>query len=50
MKLFAIPMFELYDGTQRFGPIISSLPQCLSRFELVLLGSKKEEDGDAMKD
>jgi len=31
-KLVAAPMFELYDNAQGYGPIISSLPQALSRF------------------
>jgi cleavage and polyadenylation specificity factor subunit 5 len=32
-KLVAAPLFELYDNSQGYGPIISSLPQILSRFE-----------------
>lgn len=31
-KLVAAPLFELYDNSQGYGPIISSLPQILSRF------------------
>jgi len=31
-KLVAAPLFELYDNSQGYGPIISSLPQSLSRF------------------
>lgn len=31
-KLVAAPLFELYDNAQGYGPIISSLPQALSRF------------------
>ncbi|RNA37638.1 Cleavage and polyadenylation specificity factor subunit 5 [Brachionus plicatilis] len=30
-KLVAAPLFELYDNAQGYGPIISSLPQVLSR-------------------
>jgi cleavage and polyadenylation specificity factor subunit 5 len=30
-KLVAAPLFELYDNSQGYGPIISSLPQVLSR-------------------
>lgn len=30
-KLVAAPLFELYDNSQGYGPIISSLPQTLSR-------------------
>jgi hypothetical protein len=32
-KLVAAPLFELYDNSQGYGPIISSLPQILSRYE-----------------
>ncbi|XP_038068188.1 cleavage and polyadenylation specificity factor subunit 5-like [Patiria miniata] len=31
-KLVAAPLFELYDNAPGYGPIISSLPQLLSRF------------------
>ena len=32
-KLVAAPLFELYDNAAGYGPIISSLPQALARFE-----------------
>ena len=31
MKLLAVPLFELYDNTQRYGPQLSALPHYLSR-------------------
>ena len=31
MKLLAVPLFELYDNTARYGPQLSSLVTCLSR-------------------
>ena len=31
-KLVAAPLFELYDNSQGYGPIISSLPQALCRY------------------
>lgn len=34
-KLVAAPLLELYDNAQGYGPIISSLPQVLSRFNFV---------------
>ncbi|CAB1323249.1 unnamed protein product [Coregonus sp. 'balchen'] len=34
-KLVAAPLFELYDNAPGYGPIISSLPQLLSRFNLI---------------
>lgn len=34
-KLVAAPLFELYDNTNGYGPVISSLPQALSRFNCV---------------
>eukprot|EP01120_Amphizonella_sp_Union-15-10_P009557 TRINITY_DN3645_c0_g1_i5.p1 TRINITY_DN3645_c0_g1~~TRINITY_DN3645_c0_g1_i5.p1 ORF type:complete len:223 (+),score=34.96 TRINITY_DN3645_c0_g1_i5:71-739(+) len=32
LKLLAVPLFELYDNAQRYGPIISSIPQIVARF------------------
>merc|ERR1719300_2144124 len=34
-KLVAAPLFELYDNSQGYGPIISSLPQALGRFGFI---------------
>ncbi|XP_071957755.1 cleavage and polyadenylation specificity factor subunit 5-like [Antedon mediterranea] len=34
-KLVAAPLFELYDNATGYGPIISSLPQNLSRFNFL---------------
>lgn len=36
-KLVAAPLFELYDNAQGYGPVISSLPQALSRSNFVYL-------------
>jgi len=33
--------FQLYDNSQGYGPIISSLPQALSRFNFVYMQSNK---------
>ncbi|XP_015967477.1 pre-mRNA cleavage factor Im 25 kDa subunit 2-like [Arachis duranensis] len=33
LKLLAVPMFELYDNAQRYGLVISSIPEQISRFE-----------------
>uniref|UniRef100_A0A915J7W2 Cleavage and polyadenylation specificity factor subunit 5 n=1 Tax=Romanomermis culicivorax TaxID=13658 RepID=A0A915J7W2_ROMCU len=32
-KLVAAPLFELFDNAQGYGPVIASLPQCLSRLD-----------------
>lgn len=32
MKLLAVPLFELYDNAQRYGPQLSAIPHYLSRF------------------
>lgn len=32
MRLLAVPLFELYDNVQRYGPVIASVPAMLSRF------------------
>jgi cleavage and polyadenylation specificity factor subunit 5 len=34
-RLVAVPLFEIYDHMQRYGPVISSIPQLLSRFNIV---------------
>eukprot|EP00123_Amoebidium_parasiticum_P015333 comp22907_c0_seq1/m.36236 comp22907_c0_seq1/g.36236 ORF comp22907_c0_seq1/g.36236 comp22907_c0_seq1/m.36236 type:complete len:204 (-) comp22907_c0_seq1:263-874(-) len=34
-KLVAAPLFELYDNTQGYGPIISSLAPVLSRYNFI---------------
>ena len=36
-KLVAAPLFELYDNAQGYGPIISSLPQSLARFNFIYM-------------
>ncbi|KAI0224289.1 hypothetical protein L0F63_007388 [Massospora cicadina] len=33
MKLIAVPLFELYDNSTRYGQQLSALPHILSRFE-----------------
>ncbi|KAL1914986.1 uncharacterized protein VTP21DRAFT_7691 [Calcarisporiella thermophila] len=35
MKLLAVPLFELYDNGQRYGPQLSSIPHWLSRFNFI---------------
>lgn len=32
MKLLAVPLFELYDNSQRYGPQLSAIPHLLSRY------------------
>lgn len=32
-KLVAAPLFELYDNSNGYGPVIASLPQCMSRYD-----------------
>ncbi|CAI5437910.1 unnamed protein product [Caenorhabditis angaria] len=34
-KLVAAPLFELYDNSAAYGPLISSLPTTLSRFNFI---------------
>lgn len=36
-KLVAAPLFELYDNSPGYGPIIASLPQLLSRFNFIYM-------------
>jgi len=32
MKLLAVPLFELYENTARYGPQLSAIPHYLSRY------------------
>lgn len=32
MKLLAVPLFELYDNSQRYGPQLSAIPHLLSKY------------------
>ena len=34
-KLIAVPLYDLYSNARRFGPIIASIPQALSRYNFV---------------
>ena len=36
-KLVAAPLFELYDNSAGYGPVIASLPQNLSRFNFIYI-------------
>ena len=38
MRLVAVPLFEIYDNVTRYGPVISSIPALLSRFNMSLVG------------
>ncbi|CAN1180576.1 Pre-mRNA cleavage factor Im 25 kDa subunit 2 [Linum perenne] len=39
LKLLAVPLFELYDNVQRYGPVISTIPQQLSRFQFNMIAT-----------
>ena len=41
MKLLAVPLFELYDNTARYGPQLSAIPHYLSRYRIEYV----DEDG-----
>lgn len=32
MKLLAVPLFELYENTGRYGPQLAAIPHILSRY------------------
>jgi cleavage and polyadenylation specificity factor subunit 5 len=40
MKLLAVPLFELYDNTARYGPQLSAIPHLLSRFNFEYVDEK----------
>lgn len=42
MKLLAVPLFELYDNTARYGPQLSAIPHLLSRYNFEFI----DEDGN----
>ncbi|XP_047057042.1 uncharacterized protein LOC124663375 [Lolium rigidum] len=39
LKLLAVPLFELYDNVQWYGPVISTIPQQLSKFQFNMVSS-----------
>jgi len=44
MKLLAVPLFELYDNTQRYGPQLSAIPHLLSRYNFEFV----DDDGNVV--
>lgn len=42
MKLLAVPLFELYDNTARYGPQLSAIPHLLSRYNFEFI----DEEGN----
>lgn len=44
MKLLAVPLFELYDNTARYGPQLSAIPHLLSRYNFEFVN----EAGDVL--
>ena len=39
MKLIAVPLFEIHDHSQRYGPVISNIPALVSRLTFALHGA-----------
>ncbi|KOS19226.1 Cleavage and polyadenylation specificity factor subunit 5 [Escovopsis weberi] len=44
MKLLAVPLFELYDNTARYGPQLSAIPHILSRYNFEFV----DEEGNVV--
>ena len=42
MKLLAVPLVELYDNIQRYGPQLSAIPHLISRYNFEFV----DENGD----
>lgn len=42
MKLLAVPLFELYDNTARYGPQLSAIPHLLSRYNFEFVNEHGE--------
>ncbi|OAA74112.1 cleavage and polyadenylation specific factor 5 [Cordyceps fumosorosea ARSEF 2679] len=45
MKLLAVPLFELYENSGRYGPQLSAIPHILSRYNFEFV----DEDGNVVK-
>ncbi|KAJ9439780.1 Pre-mRNA cleavage factor Im 25 kDa subunit 2 [Diplonema papillatum] len=39
-KVLAVPLFELYENTKRYGSVLASLPTSLSRFNLQCIATE----------
>ncbi|CAG8287277.1 unnamed protein product [Penicillium salamii] len=42
MKLLAVPLFELYDNSARYGPQLSAIPHLLSRYNFEMVDENDE--------
>jgi cleavage and polyadenylation specificity factor subunit 5 len=42
MKLLAVPLFELYDNTARYGPQLSAIPHYLSKYRFECVNEQGE--------
>ena len=42
MKILAVPLFELYDNTARYGPQLSAIPHLLSQYNFEFVDEKGE--------
>jgi cleavage and polyadenylation specificity factor subunit 5 len=45
LKLVAVPLFDLYENSARFGPVIAAIPQLVGRFSFIY-NSPADEDTD----
>lgn len=45
MKLLAVPLFEIYENSGRYGPQLSAIPHILSRYNFEYV----DEDGKVVK-
>lgn len=41
-NLIAVPLFEIFEGSSRFGSLVASLPLVLSKTELLPVPRKEE--------
>ena len=42
MKILAVPLFELYDNSARYGPQLSAIPHYLSRYRFEFVDEQGE--------
>ena len=44
LKLVAVPLFDLFENSARFGPVISAIPHLLGRFTFIYNSPNDDSD------
>jgi len=48
-NLIAVPLFEIFESSSRFGSLVAGLPHLLSRFELLPVPAAASHNGDVVE-